>query len=64
MERPDNCPDSNCFIIHILSKVDEVHADEILRSSCELCIRLANNQKVLDTKIKEMLEHNKTEIVS
>ncbi len=56
MERPNNCPSPECFIIHILPKVDEVRAGEIIQSSCGICIQLANNQKALDVNIEKLLK--------
>jgi len=56
MERPDNCPSPDCFIIHILPKVDKAAEEETIRSSCKLCIQLADNQRSLDKNIENLLK--------
>ncbi len=50
MERPNDCPDSKCFIIPLYNKLvntDPGKAQGITREVCAKCIQLAKNTKAL-----------------
>lgn len=55
-ETPNNCPDGSCFIIPALYKLPTPEASVLIRSCCELCIRMERNRRVLDEKIYKLLD--------
>ena len=49
---PAGCPNSECFIIPVLSKPD-YHDTVRLRKDCDLCIARTKNYADIDKKINE-----------